>query len=270
MILKDYIQQIINNHSDRNVKKCLTREYLQSRVLQIMQEKNYFNTWVFLGGTALRFLYSIPRFSEDLDFSLIKPGIDDRFSSLSKVLKTEFESEGYQIEIKQSFEKNVKSVFMKFKKILFELGVSPHQKELLSIKLEIDTNPPLGSNSERSVVQKHVLLNLNHYDKASLFAGKIHAVLTRKFTKGRDIYDLLWYLSNRSWPSPNLDFLNNALVQTNSGISHLSKNSWKKIVLEKLRSISWKTTISDVQPFLERPGEADLLRLDVFEKLLKD
>jgi hypothetical protein len=84
----------------------------------------------------------------------------------------------------------------------------------LAVKIEVDTHPPQGAGLETSLVRLHVLLNLNHHDKASLLAGKLHDLLQRPYLKGRDLYDLIWYLSARDWPAPNLTLLNNALTQT--------------------------------------------------------
>jgi len=83
-----------------------------------------------------------------------------------------------------------------------------------SVKVELDTRPPAGAGFETRRVRRFVLLNLLHYDKASLFAGKLHAVLMRKYTKGRDLFDPAWYLSDPDWPEPNLPLLNNALQQS--------------------------------------------------------
>jgi len=77
--MKEYIKQHIENIQDMNLARCLVREYLQARILEFLQENGAFTNWVFVGGTALRFLYSMPRFSEDLDFSLLRRGEEDRF-----------------------------------------------------------------------------------------------------------------------------------------------------------------------------------------------
>ena len=120
--MKDYIRQLLENVDDNNRGRCIIREYLQARVLQVLQEKAAFATWAFLGGSALRFLYSLPRFSEDLDFSLVKAGMADNFSDVVKAVKAVFEAEGYRVSIKANIEKNVKNAFVKFEGLLFELG----------------------------------------------------------------------------------------------------------------------------------------------------
>ena len=113
------------------------------------------------------------------------------------------------------------------------------QNEVLAIKLEVDTNPPQGAGLATTIVRRFVILQLHHHDKSSLLAGKLHAVLQRPYTKGRDIYDLLWYLSDPSWPQPNLGLLNNALVQTGWAGEKLTEMNWRNQILERLRLLNW-------------------------------
>jgi hypothetical protein len=73
------------------------------------------------------------------------------------------------------------------------LKLSPHHDEVLAVKIEVDTIPPRGAGLATSLIRRHVLLNLQHHDQASLLAGKLHAILQRPSLKGRDLYDLAWY-----------------------------------------------------------------------------
>ena len=82
---------------------------------------------------------------------------------------------------------------------------------MLMVKVEVDTKPPAGAVVTTSVVRRHIMLHIQHHDRASLLAGKLHAVLQRPYLKGRDVYDTLWYLSDPTWPAPNFTMLNNAL-----------------------------------------------------------
>ena len=257
--MKDYLRQILENVENKVLARCIVREYLQARILQFLQDEGVFRSWAFQGGTALRFLYSLSRFSEDLDFALERPGADDNFRTVLINVKRLFEPEGYGIRIKVNDTKVVKSAFVRFPELLFELGLSPHETEALSIKVEIDTNPPEGAASDTTIVRKHVLINVRHYDKASLLAGILHAVLARQYPKGRDIYDLVWYLSDRTWPEPNIVLLNNALQQTEWEGPAVDENNWRDIICTRLESFNWKPVIDDVVPFLERPGDMKLL-----------
>jgi len=179
-----------------------------------------------------------------------------------------FESENYKIGIKKCKEKTVLSAFIKFPSLLYELDLSPYQDESFSIKLEIDTNPPQGANTEVTLIRKYILLNILHYDKASLFAGKIHAILARKYTKGRDLFDLIWILANSEWPIPNFVLLENALKQTGWAGPELNSENWKDIISSHIKGINWKKAAEDIAPFLERESEKYLLTLENCVNLL--
>lgn len=257
--MKEFLYQQIHQIKDPLIKTNLIREYLQARTLQILQEQGAFLNWAFLGGTALRFLYSIPRYSEDLDFSLVDPSQSCLFEEILKKVKTRFENETYEVSIKVFREKTVRSAFIKFSGLLYEMGISPHRSEVLSIKLEVDTNPPPEAVVETTLCRRFVTVNVTHYDKASLLAGKLHAVLTRQYVKGRDWYDLLWYLADRTWPAPNFRLLNAALTQTGWIGTELSAKNLPLVLAERIGGVDWKEIRADVTPFLERPEELKLL-----------
>jgi predicted nucleotidyltransferase component of viral defense system len=212
--MKEYLRTLIPMDTSPLLGRNIAREYLQARILESLQQMGAFVPLAFQGGTALRFLYGMRRFSEDLDFSWENRDAQFDFKYYLKNLKNTFNAEGYTLDISISQERVVNSAMLKFEGLPYALGVSPHHNENLSIKIEVDTNPPKGAKMETSLVRKYVFLNLYHYDRASLFAGKIHALFSRKFTKGRDVYDLMWYLSDRTWPNPNILLLRNALLQT--------------------------------------------------------
>ena len=136
------------------------------------------------------------------------------------------------------------------------------------MKIEVDTNPPAGAGLDTTLIRRHVTLRLQHHDGASLLAGKLHALFQRRYVKGRDLYDLLWYLSDPDWPNPNLVFLQNALQQTGWEDPVLDENNWRDILCERLRNIEWKKAVADVRPFLEKGTEVDLLTQKNFEMLL--
>jgi len=266
--MKDYIKQIIEENNNILSKQSIVREYLQSRLLQMLQEEKAFLNLAFLGGTSLRFLYSIPRYSEDLDFSKIGTGVFKFDDVLSNIIKG-FELENYNIKIKRSKQKTVLSAFIKFPTLLYELDLSPYQDETISVKIEIDTNPPAGANTEVTLVRKYVILNIFHYDKSSLFAGKLHAILARKYVKGRDLFDLIWILANPQWPIPNFILLNNALMQTDWKGPRINQNNWTNIISSYIKAIDWKKAKEDTIPFLEREAEKYLLTRDNCLNLLK-
>ena len=157
---------------------------------------------------------------------------------------------------------------LKMRGLLFELGVSPRADQVLRVKIEVDTNPPAGATVETTLVRRHLTLRLYHHDRASMLAGKLHAVLHRPWTKGRDLFDLLWYLSDREWPEPNLVLLNNALRQTGWTGDALEPESWRNSLRTRLQELDWDRAVSDVRPFLEPSANIELLTLEDLLTLL--
>jgi hypothetical protein len=157
---------------------------------------------------------------------------------------------------------------VRFPGLPYNLGLSPHHDEILAVKVEVDTNPPPGAGLATSLVRRHVLLNLHHHDQASLLAGKLHAILQRPYLKGRDLYDLTWYLSDKDWPAPNLVWLNHALAQTNWSDPTLTADNWRGIVSARLKSIAWEQALDDVRPFLSATEDLALLTRENVLRLL--
>jgi hypothetical protein len=266
--MKEFLKTLIQGVDSPVEAKNLAREYLQALILQAMQRAAAMTSLAFHGGTALRFLYSLPRFSEDLDFALEGDRAQYNFRGYLKTIQQNLETQGYDIAIKLNDKKTVHSAFVRFPGLLFELNLSPHASEVLAVKIEVDTRPPAGARLSTTLVRRHVLLNLQHHDRASLLAGKLHAILQRPYLKGRDLYDLVWYLSARNWPGPNLDLLNNALSQTGWSGSELTTENWGQIVREKIESVSLEQAVDDVRPFLANRDEADLLTMENILRLL--
>jgi predicted nucleotidyltransferase component of viral defense system len=267
--MKAFLKQILDGVANYVLARCVMREYLQARLLQILQDRAVFNTWIFQGGTALHFLYGMPRFSEDLDFALVKPGIDSNFREHLASAGKAFQAENYDITVRINDRKTVKAAFVRFRGLLLEFGLSAHESETLSIRAELDTNPPSGAEIACTIVRRHVTLNLRHHDKASLLAGKLHAVLARRYTKGRDIYDLLWYLSDKTWPGPNVEMLNNALEQTGWEGPRVTRANWRGLVCQRVEALQWRQVMQDVEPFLERPEDIALLTKENILRLLR-
>lgn len=134
----------------------------------------------------------------------------------------------------------------------------------------MDTRPPVGAGIETTVVRRHVLLRLQHHDRASLLAGKLHAILQRPSPKGRDYYDLVWYLSDRDWPAPNLVLLNNALEQRQWSGPPLTEATWVDAIRERLRSVRWDALAADAGPLLESPEERAFLTRETLTRLLDE
>ena len=266
--MKEYLKTLIQSSSPVEAHN-LTREYLQALVLQSLQRTGAMTALAFHGGTALRFLYSLPRYSEDLDFALERNSKAYDFRSYLQVIRKDMEAQGYVITLKVNDQKTVHSAFIRFSGLLYELKLTPHQDETLAVKLEVDTNPPVGAVLETSLIRRHILLNLQHHDRASLLAGKLHAILQRPYLKGRDLYDLVWYLSDRGWPDPNLVLLNHVLSQTEWTGPSLTVKNWHEIVRSKIEAISFEQALDDVRPFLGSSEDIGLLTKNNLLSLLK-
>ncbi|AKJ64544.1 nucleotidyl transferase AbiEii/AbiGii toxin family protein [Kiritimatiella glycovorans] len=244
----------------------LLREYLQALTMRSLHESEAFTRIAFVGGTALRFAYGLGRYSEDLDFTLETPeGYGPR--PWMQKIKRDLLLAGFDLSVTWNERKTVHTGWIRFAGVLKELGLSPMDRQNLSIKIEIDTNPPAGAASIRTVIHRHVMFALRHYDPASLMAGKLHALLTRKYAKGRDWYDLLWYLGQRPPVEPNTVLLQNALDQTGDQPSPRAAD-WRRLVREQIDTVDFDVIVSDVEPFLERPGEAALLTPEHLRSLL--
>lgn len=266
--MKDYIKEIINKELSYDENKNLLREYLQKYLLYIFYKKKIYRELVFCGGTALRLLYKMRRFSQDLDFSLSYKAKSYNFEDILRMVKKEFSLAGYDLEIKYSTRTNVHNAFLKFPGLLFEYGLTPHRDEKLSIKIEIDTNPPLGGKEEVTLYQSVFMAYILHYDLPSLFAGKLHALLCREYTKGRDWYDLLWYLTNFKGLEPNFAMLNNALSQTCEDFGKITSQNWKVKLREVIEILDIDKAKDDVYRFLEDHSEIEFLTKENLRKLL--
>ena len=224
-----------------------TREFLQVMALKNLADQNAFENLAFVGGTALRILYDIRRFSEDLDFSLVAAkGYD--FKKLSDGLRRYFELNNLPVESKPKVEKTVHSTFLKFPGVLKELGLGAFEAQKLSIKLEVDSNPPKGWKLADTTLNKTFIFSVRHFDLPSMLAAKIHACFFRKYTKGRDFYDLVWYLGRKV--SPNLDLLNNAILQTEKKALDITTANLTTFMVTRLERVDFNAAVADIRRFI--------------------
>lgn len=250
------IRQQLTGNMGQEEKLNRTREFLQLTALKIIYDKNYFKNLSFTGGTALRILFDLRRFSEDLDFSLIeKKGYD--FAKLVDIISKEYELFGLKVEAKPKTDRTVNGVMLKFPNVLKEVGLSALKDQKLSIKLEIDTNPPAGGQVLTTLINKVYMFNVVHFDLPSLFATKLHACFFRKYAKGRDFYDLVWYLGRKT--VPNFILLNNAIKQTQGNDLGMNEGNLKDFLLERIAKVDFFALRHDVEKFLEDKAELKLL-----------
>jgi len=257
--MKEYLAELVRTAPSALMARNLAREYLQARILGSLQRAGAMIPLAFHGGTALRFLFSTVRYSEDLDFALEKDKPLYDFRTYLRSVQRDFQAEAYNVDIKLSDQRTVHHAFIRFPGLLFELSLSPHVEEVLAVKLEVDTNPPAGAGLTTTVIRRYIPLQIHHHDRASLLAGKLHAILQRPFIKGRDIYDLTWYLSDPAWPAPNLALLNNALAQTGWTGESLTDSNWRTVLRDRLQKLQWENVVNDVRPFIEPVVNLEIL-----------
>ena len=261
-LIRKKIESLDNNEQKFNY----LREYLQILILSILDEAGYFRNIAFIGGTALRIVYGINRYSEDLDFSLFNKE-KYNFDLLVDKLVRELSLRNLDISIKKKKAKSaVQSVFIRFGGVLFETGLSPLQDEKLAIKFEVDSNPPLGFKLAYHSFNEPMLFNLCCFDMPSLMAGKLHAIFQRKYEKGRDYYDLWWYLLSET--VPNLELLNNSLEQTTGSNPGITLSNWKEKLLEKIKTTDFSIVHKDLSTFLISKSELKNLSLENFTRVL--
>ena len=266
--MKDYCLELVSKKNNNADKVNIMREYLQAYTLKVFHDKGLFRSFAFVGGTALRFLYGLPRFSEDLDFSAVRSGSRFTFSEIMTILRDEFLLAGYNAVVSYNDARTVWNAFIKFEGLMKEAGITPLAHQRLSIKIEIDMKPPHGAVLATEIVNKYFPISFLSYDISSLFAGKLHAFLCRKYLKGRDVFDIGWYLSKWKDLAPNLVLLQNALSQTGWGKESVSVENWRSVVAGAINAADWRKIEADVRVFLERPEDAAIFSKEAIVRLL--
>ncbi len=264
--MKEEVLRLARTIQEPGGRLNLVREYIQAFVLRSLHEAEAFHCLSFVGGTALRFFHGLPRFSEDLDFSLEIPAGYRPKIWMGK-LKRDLTFAGFEATVTWNDSRPVHNAWIRISQILHEVGLAAMQEQKIAVKLEIDINPPAGAVTRTTVVQRHLMFALRHHDLPSLMAGKVHALWTRPFLKGRDWYDLLWYCSGQPPTEQNLELLRNALAQTAPELVR-EASGWRRALSTKIRKAGFERLRADVEPFLERPQDAAIMSPDVIVGLL--
>jgi len=257
--VKDHLLSLAAAQPDPRARLNLVREYLQAHILRSVQDAGGFAALAFQGGTALRFLHGLRRFSEDLDFALERPEHDPGVEHLARAVKRDFELSGYSVEVTLRVSRAVHSADVRMPGLLRDVGLATERGAKLMIRIEVDTRPPAGAVVETRLITRHFTIGFRVHDLASCLAGKAHALLSRRTTKGRDLFDLCWYLTRPDRPSPNFVLLRNALAQTGWKGPEVGPETWRGILLDRVASLDWPAVVSDVEPFLEDPRDRRLL-----------
>lgn len=257
------------------------KEIIQELVISGLSKSDFFNRAAFYGGTALRIFYDLDRFSEDLDFALVSPDKNFDLSAYFPFIEKEVSLYGLNLKVDTKIktkEFNISSAFLKgdtMEHILIffsESNLQNNSKLLrdIKIKFEIDINPPSGAEYEI----KYKLLPTPHsvrlYNKESLFAGKIHAILCRNWshrTKGRDLYDYAFFLSKNI--KVNMNLVKSKLVESNvlKDDDNFDINILKNMLNEKFKLIDYDAAKNDVAPFLDDSTKLNIWSMEFFQSI---
>lgn len=264
--MKDIIKKELNKYMQSQLKRLALSEFLQHLMLQSLYKQNAFQYLTFTGGTALRLLYHTKRFSEDLDFSLTEKE-DVRLKELIFKVQKDLQFQDIEFEPYIKDEKVVFKSDFRFPDILKEFNLSLLKGQKLTIKLEVDKNPPKGYKKEILFVSSPISYSVSVFDLSSLFATKLHAIFYRKYTKGRDYYDLIWYLGKQI--KPNFKLLNNARKQTHPDEEEFTEENFKEKLIKHLDLIDFKKVKNDIERLVINREELDFLKVDSIKSLLR-
>ena len=280
------VEQMIQTYKAQTVydQKNAMKEVMQEIVLCELSRAGFFRKAAFYGGTALRIFYGLDRFSEDLDFSLMRAEDDFDIQSYLPVLEKAVGAYGLNVKIddkEKVSDSNIQSAFLKANTkehlMLFYSAdkefSSVSNNELTKIKFEVDVNPPDYATFERRYRLQPVPYDVNLYDESSLFAGKLHAVIGRAWKnriKGRDLYDYVFYLSRRI--SFNRKHLRARLLQS----GHIKEDAKfelpeiKRMLSDRFDSIDFTQAKEDVAPFIRNTRVLDIWSADFFKQITEE
>lgn len=278
--MNNIIEQMLSKYSINNPNEEINalKEIIQEIILAGLSRGEFFNEAAFYGGTALRIFYNLDRFSEDLDFALVSKNKDFDISKYFTYIEKELKAYGLNLEIKtkkKSIDSNIRSIFVKGDTLEHILKFFPNNEKHkynsllkdIKIKFEVDLNPPNGATYE----EKYKLLPSPHaiklYDKESLFAGKIHAILCRNWknrVKGRDLYDYIFFMANNI--KVNIELIKNKLINSNyiDSNSKFDINILKELLIKKFKEIDYKEAKEDVIPFINNIDSLNIWNEDFF------
>lgn len=259
------MKEWIAEYNPQNEEETLSalREIMQEIALAGLSRTDFFEKAAFYGGTALRIFYGLDRFSEDLDFSLLEPNSDFSLEPYFSAIVTEFEAMGMTVSIREKDKKvqsSVESAFLKSETVWKELILEDIVKQAgirsnksIKIKIEVDRDPPLGFTTEEKLLLRPFSFYVKCFTLPSLFAGKMHALLFRKWRnriKGRDWYDMEWYIRK----GVKLDIYHFLQRAKNTGdwqTEDITSGQFLTLLKEKIDAVSFSAIREDVIRFIE-------------------
>lgn len=247
------------NPKDRVEATAALREIMQQVALAGLSRSSFYEKAAFYGGTALRIFYGLDRFSEDLDFSLLADDDDFSFKPYMDAIVDEFSSQGMQVSVRE-------------KELVLE-GIIPEQGvqqiPAIKIKIEVDKHPPQGFETEEKLLTQPFSFYVNCFSLPSLFAGKMHALLFRKWqnnVKGRDWYDIEWYI--RKGVSMSLShFLQRAINSGDWDKKTITPAEFQDLLNKKIDSVNMGRVKEDISRFISNPGKLSIWSPKYFHDL---
>lgn len=276
--------------SDPNGSFDALREILQEIVLLGLYDAGFFKHAAFYGGTALRILHNLPRFSEDLDFSLLESNSKFNLKPYEEVIISTLKAFGFDVTIEIKEKNNssaIASAFVKGNTIEHLININApkditsriHRDQAVKIKLEVDTNPPLDFETVNVIRLTPRPFSINAFTLPSLYAGKMHAILCRAWStrpKGRDWYDLVWYIANdveldtkhlKSRLSQSCKYLEANDIKIPD---ELTKQTIKELLLQRIEMLDAAKAKNDVQPFIKDMREIELWSKEFFVSVIEN
>lgn len=257
------------------------REIMQETALLGLERSGFFEHAAFYGGTALRIFYKLPRFSENLDFSLLRPQEEFSLQQYLDGMLQQLQAMGMNVEVREKNKTqrtNVDSAFLKANTEWKELvlrDVIPQEKlgkrPDIKVKLEVDTHPPQGFATESKLLLKPGSFYVKCFTLPDLFAGKMHALLFRRWknrVKGRDWFDMEWYI--RAGTALNLEHL--AIRAQDSGdwkAGKMTKQELMKLIHHRIDEVSVEKIKEDVRPFIPDPSVMNIWSTQYFHDLVE-
>lgn len=259
------IKEWIAEYQPTNEEELLAalREIMQEITLAGLARTDFFEKAAFYGGTALRIFYGLDRFSEDLDFSLLQTNEAFSLEPYFSAIQTEFAALGITVSFREKEKTkrtSIESAFLKTETIWTELILEDILKQTgirsnksIKIKIEIDRNPPVGFKTEQKLLLRPFSFYVKCYTRPYLFAGKLHALLFRKWNKrvkGRDWYDLEWYIKQRI-PLDTNHFLQRAIASNDWKDTKITSDQINNLLHQKIEKVSIPSIKEDVVRFIK-------------------
>jgi len=245
-------------------------EVMQQIALAGLYRGGFFNKAAFYGGTCLRIFYGLQRFSEDMDFSLLKKDSGFVFEDYFEAVINEFKALGRDVAInkkRKTKQTNIESAFLKDDTAVYNLQFRTEQR--IKIKIKVDIHPPMGFSTENKLLLLPFSFMSRCYSLPDLYAGKMHALLFRTWknrVKGRDWYDFEWYVRNNV--PLNFDHFYQRSKQFKSVDKELTKEDFKELLRKKISETDIEMVKNDVRPFIKKTEEMDIWSIDYFMKLV--